>query len=115
MPFLIPDSQFSLLDILCYEPDIGCLLQTGKKKKKACFQGIYSLVVEMELNRWSVDPLSSWTLNAGDSEVPGSSLSRKAPQNASMEADYHDGDHQHLCAVEICFYFWWVSKHISEF
>ena len=34
MPFLIPDSQFSLIDIQCYEPGIGSLLQTGKKKKK---------------------------------------------------------------------------------
>ena len=114
MPFLIPDSQFSLIDIQCYEPGIGSLLQTGKKKK-ACFQGIYSLVVEIKSDRWSVDPLSSWRLNAGGSEVPGSRLSRKAPQKASTEADYHDGDHQHLCAVEICFYFRWVSKHISEF
>ena len=89
--------------------------QKEKKKKKACFQGIYSLVVEMELDRRSVDPLSSWRLNAGDSEVPGSSLSRKTPQKASIEADYHDGDRQHPCAMEICFYFWWVSKHILEF
>ena len=114
MPFLILDSQFSLIDIQFYEPGIGCLLQT-EKKKKACFQGIYSLVVEMELDRWSVDPLSSWRLNAGDSEVPGSSLSRKTPQKASTEADYHDGDSQHPCAMEICYYFWWVSKHILEF
>lgn len=35
MSFLIPDSQFSLIDIQCYEPDIGCLLQTEKKKKLA--------------------------------------------------------------------------------
>lgn len=53
MPFLIPDTQFSLIFSADYEPGTtGCSLQT---EKNSCLQGIYSLVVETELNGWSLD------------------------------------------------------------
>lgn len=52
MPFLIPDTQFSLIFSADYEPGTGYSLQT---EKNSCFQGIYSLVVETELNGWSLD------------------------------------------------------------